>query len=186
MINRKTFFDGYRQYIDHDKKLTQQEVDALDQFLTMVDANEKLLSKSQWAYVLATVFHETNGTFLPVKEAYWLSETWRKNNLRYYPYYGRGYVQITWKDNYAKFSKQLGEDFVKNPDLVMIPKYSFRILVDGFINGSFTDKKISDYINSNKVDFINARRCINGTDKAELISKYARNFENIIIGNNAI
>lgn len=43
---------------------------------------------SQIAYVLATVDWETNKTFKPVKEAYWLSENWRKKNLRYYPFYG--------------------------------------------------------------------------------------------------
>lgn len=131
MINRKAFFDGYRNTLDPNRKLDQSEVNAINIFLDMVDYEFKKLSKSQWAYVFATVFHETNATFLPIKEAYWLSEDWRRKNLRYFPYYGRGYVQITWKENYAKFGKQLGEDFVNNPDLVMIPKYAFRILVDG-------------------------------------------------------
>lgn len=180
MINRKAFFDGYRSNLDPDKKLTQQEVNALESFLLMVDSNEKCLSKSQWAYVFATTFHETNATFMPVKEAYWLSEDWRRKNLRYFPYYGRGFIQITWKENYAKFSKQLEEDFVKNPDLVMIPKYAFRILVDGLINGSFTGKKISDYINDSKKDYKGARRCVNGTDKADLVASYALKFENIL------
>lgn len=180
MINRKLFFDGYRKTLDPNKKLDQSEVNALTVFLDMYDAEYKKLSKKQWAYVFATVFHETNATFLPIKEAYWLSEDWRRKNLRYFPYYGRGYVQITWKENYAKFSKQLGEDFVNNPDLVMIPKYAFRILVDGFINGSFTTKKINDYINSTKTDYVGARRCINGTDKAQLIANYAKLFESII------
>ncbi len=180
MINRKKFFDGYRITLDPDKKLTQNEVNNLDGFLNMVDSEYKKLSRQQWAYVFATVFHETNATFLPVKEAYWLSEEWRKNNLRYFPYYGRGYVQITWKENYDKFSKRLGEDFVKSPDLVMLPKYAFRILVDGFINGLFTNKKISDYINETKKDYVGARRCINGTDKAQQIANYAKIFENIL------
>lgn len=180
MVNRKTFFELYRKQLDKDKKLTQAEVSALDAFITMVDAKWTQLSIPQWAYVFATTFHETNGTFLPVKEAYWLSETWRKNNLRYYPYYGRGYVQITWPSNYLLFSKVIGEDFVKNPDLVMVPKYAFTILFDGFLYGMFTGKKISDYINNKKIDYRNARRCINGTDKAALIASYAQTFESIL------
>lgn len=128
----------------------------------------------QIAYVLATVDHETNGTMKPVIEAYWLSEKWRKNNLRYYPYYGRGYVQITWKENYAKYSKILGLDLINNPDLVLKPDISLEILVHGFKNGTFTGKKLEDYINSNKVDFLNARRCINGLDKAAKIVKLAK------------
>ena len=47
--------------------------------------------------VLATVEWETNKTFQPVREAYWLNEDWRRAHLKYYPYYGRGFVQLTWK-----------------------------------------------------------------------------------------
>lgn len=180
MINRKKFFDGYRNNLDPNRKLDQNEVNTLTVFLDMVDKEFKRLTIPQWAYVFATTFHETNATFLPVKEAYWLSESWRKANLRYFPFYGRGYVQITWKANYEKFSKQLGEDFVKNPDLVMIPKYAFCILVGGFIKGDFTGKKITDYINSQTKDYKGARRCINGTDKAQLIANYAILFEKIL------
>ena len=180
MINRKKFFDGYRSSLDPNRKLEQSEVNALTILLDFVDAAWKTFTVPQWAYVFATAFHETNATFLPVKEAYWLSEEWRRKNLRYFPYYGRGYVQITWKDNYAKFSKDLGEDFVKNPDLVMIPKYAFNILVDGFKTGAFTGKKISNYINENKKDYTNARKCINGTDKMNLIAGYAETFEKLL------
>ena len=65
---------------------------------------QNITNKNQIKYIIATVQHETNNTFKPIKEAYWLSEGWRKRNLRYYPYYGRGYVQITWRENYEKFS----------------------------------------------------------------------------------
>ena len=181
MINRDEFFKKYKYNLDHNKILDQKEVDALDSFINFVDANFKRLTIPQWAYVFATTFHETNATFLPIKEAYWLSEDWRKKNLRYYPYYGRGFVQITWKENYAKFSKQLNEDFVKNPDLVMLPKYAFQILIDGFINGYFTGKKITDFIDCSVKDYKGARRCINGTDKAQLIASYALEFESILI-----
>lgn len=44
--------------------------------------------KSQKAYLLATAEWETNYTFEPVKEAYWLSEAWRMGNLRYAPFFG--------------------------------------------------------------------------------------------------
>ena len=47
------------------------------------------LTDPRWvAYIMATVKHETNNTFEPVEEAYWLSESWRKANLRYYPWHG--------------------------------------------------------------------------------------------------
>lgn len=180
MINKKIFFDEYRRNLDPNKSLDAKEVSAIDQFLDFFQAVQNSLSIPQWAYVFATTFHETNATFLPIKEAYWLSESWRKSNLRYFPFYGRGYVQITWEENYKKYSKVLGEDLVKNPDLAMVPKYAFTILVDGFIKGAFTGKKITDYINKDKTDYKGARRCINGTDKAELIAIYAVAFEKII------
>lgn len=131
---------------------------------------------TQTAYVLSTVEWETAKTFKPVKEAFWLSEAWRKKNLRYYPFYGRGFVQLTWKNNYEKYSKLLGVDMVKDPDLAMNNNVALFVLVHGFKTGTFTGRKITDYINPNKSDFLNARRCINGMDKASkiaaLVDKY--------------
>ncbi|HYI00977.1 peptidoglycan-binding protein [Hyalangium sp.] len=131
----------------------------------------------QIAYVLATVQLETGDTFQPVKEAYYLgakAEAYRKNNLRYYPYYGRGYVQLTWKENYAKYGKLLGLELVTSPDLTLRPDVSLYVLVHGMKTGSFTGKKLSDYITASSVDFRKARAIINGTNKAELIAGYAR------------
>lgn len=47
-------------------------------------------------------------------------------------------------------------------------------MVDGMEAGRFTGKKLSDYLPG---DYVNARRIINGTDKAEQIAGYARQFE---------
>lgn len=131
---------------------------------------------SQIAYVLATAEWESAQTFKPVREAFWLSEDWRRANLRYYPYYGRGYVQITWKNNYKKFSDILGVDLVSNPDLAMNPNIALFILVYGFKVGAFTGRKITDYITQQSVDFVNARRCINGLDKASEIAALAERY----------
>lgn len=179
-MDRKIFFDLYRQNLDPNRKLDQSEVDALTTFLNFFERDIKMFSIKQWAYVFATVFHETGATFLPVIEAHWLSEAWRKKNLQYYPYYGRGYVQITWDYNYKAYSKKLAIDLLNNPELSMIPENSWFILVDGFKNGVFTGKKISGYINDKKADYKNARRIINGTDKAVLIASYAVLFESIL------
>ncbi|MBL8835392.1 MAG: carboxypeptidase [Alphaproteobacteria bacterium] len=131
---------------------------------------------TQVAYVLATTQWETAQTFKPVKEAFWLSEEWRKNNLRYYPYYGRGFVQLTWKDNYQKYTDLLGKDLVNNPDLALEPQIALFVLVHGFKTGIFTGRKITDYITEGKTDFVNARRCINGLDKAHEIAALAQKF----------
>ena len=131
---------------------------------------------TQIAYVLATVQWETAQTFKPVREAFWRSEDWRKNNFRYYPYYGRGYVQLTWKNNYQKYSQILGVDMVNNPDLAMDHNIALFILVHGFKTGTFTGRKITDYITRSQTDFVNARRCINGLDHAHDIASLAEDF----------
>jgi len=131
---------------------------------------------TQIAYVLATVKWETNKTFQPVREAYWKSEEWRKENLKYYPYYGRGYVQLTWENNYSNYADILGVDLVGNPDIAMQPEIALYVLVHGFQIGSFTGRKITDYIYEEKTDFINARRCINGLDKSDEIATIAEDF----------
>src|SRR5690606_4349340 len=91
-------------------------------------------------------------------------------------YKGRGFVMITGKANYSKFSKILGIDLVKSPELALDPKVASFIIVYGMKNGTFTGKKLSDYINDKIIDFRNARRIVNGLDKADTIATYARNF----------
>jgi hypothetical protein len=50
------------------------------------------------------------------------------------------------------------------------------ILFDGSIDGWFTGAKLGDYFNDAKDDAYNARRVINGTDKADLIAGYHEKF----------
>lgn len=145
--------------------------------LIIEEAQKEGLLRNQLAYVLATAYHETAHTMKPVKEAYWLSESWRKKNLRYFPWYGRGFVQITWEENYVKAGKILKTDLTTNPDRVMEPLISARILVIGSRDGWFTGKKLSDYITLSKSDFVNARYIINGKDKRDLIAGYARVYD---------
>jgi hypothetical protein len=131
---------------------------------------------TQIAYVIATAQWETAHTFEPVREAFWLSESWRRNNLRYYPYYGRGYVQLTWKRNYEKYGDILDLDLVGNPDLVMEPQTSLFVLVHGFTVGTFTGRKIEDFIFAEATDFRNARKCINDNDKWAEIKTLAEGY----------
>jgi predicted chitinase len=126
--------------------------------------------------VLATVEWETAQTFKPVREAFWLNEEWRRQNLRYYPYYGRGYVQLTWRNNYAKYSQILGVDLVEKPDLAMDNNIALFVLVHGFKTGTFTGRKITEFINTHQADFVNARRCINGRDRAHDIAQLAEKY----------
>jgi putative chitinase len=137
------------------------------------------LLRNQAAYVMATAWWETAHTVKPVKEAYWVknAEAWRNKNLRYYPWYGRGYVQLTWERNYIHAGKQLGLDLTTNPEAVMEPGVSAKILVTGSLEGWFTGKKLGDYITLSKSDFKGARRIINGTDKSAAIEAIARAYD---------
>lgn len=93
---------------------------------------------------------------------------------------GRSFPQLTGKTNYADWGKRLGLDLVGNPDLIMPIAIGARVLVQGMMLGTFTGKKLGDYIGGSKVDFTNARRVINGTDKAALIAGYAQKFATAI------
>ncbi|WP_273687388.1 carboxypeptidase [Ketogulonicigenium vulgare] len=131
------------------------------------------LLRAQTAYVLATAYWETNRTMLPVEEAYWLADDWREKNLRYYPWHGRGFVQLTWKANYQKASAKIGVDLIADPSRAMEPDVAAQILVQGMVEGWFTGKKLADYIDGARVDFVGARRIVNGTDRAAEIAAIA-------------
>lgn len=91
----------------------------------------------------------------------------------------RGFVQLTWETNYQKYQDLTGLPMVSKPDLVLgDPDLSAYILIHGSKNGTFTGRKLSDYINSRKKDYYNARRIINGTDKASHIANLAVKWEN--------
>lgn len=44
------------------------------------------------------------------------------------------------------------------------------------MKGTYTGKKLSDYFSPTKEEWVNARRIINGLDKANLIADYAREY----------
>lgn len=180
-------------------KLTSSQVSEIEFMVNEFD-KDKSISYPQAAYMLATAWHETAARMLPIEE-YGQGKnrtygTWYRNSsgelysfmdgskrLAYlhsdypYLYYGRGYVQITWYFNYENASKKIGVDFLNNPELVMNKNHAVKIMVQGMKDGWFTGKKLSDYINQSKKDYLNARRIINGMDKASLIAGYAETFE---------
>lgn len=182
-FDRKKFFDGVKDRID--PTLNQSQVDGFEFLLTSFENTARWSDARLIAYALATIWHETAYTMQPINEyggnAYF--------NKRYGPktkagkalgnteagdgarFHGRGYVQLTGRNNYAKYG------FEDNPDAVLEPANAFNILTDGMFNGTFTGKGFSDYIRGNKCDYVNARRIINGVDKAGVIAGYAKSFE---------
>lgn len=175
--------------------LSQSQVDGLN---ALLDATTGL-PISHRAYLLATAQHETAHTMQPVRETLAstddeaivrLDRAFAKGQLKWVskPYWckdsdgkawlGRGYVQLTHKANYEKASALTGVDLVATPNAAMRPAVAAKILVSGSQQGVFTGKKLSDYLPG---DYVNARRIINGTDKAEEIARLARTYETALL-----
>lgn len=164
-LNRNVFFNYVRR-APFGNAISQNQVNGLNLFLDEYEAQH--FDKKQFAYVLASVFHETAGKFQPIEEMGGIKYLKSKP---YYPYYGRGFIQITWLRNYQKY----GID--KTPKKALEPKTALHIALDGMIHGKFTGKKLSDYFNETKEDPIGARAIVNGRgDKATLIAGYYKNF----------
>lgn len=197
MIDRAAFFAAVRKSLFGGKLKTAQVV-GLERILVECELRD-VPDRGQIAYVLATAYHETAKTMEPISE--WGSgdgkdaDPWDDylekydtgklaRNLGNTPeadgdgvlYAGRGFVMITGKRNYADWGRRLGVDLLRAPALALDPGYAARILVEGSKLGTFTGKKLSDYINGPKRDFVNARRVINGKDKAATIAAYADKF----------
>lgn len=149
-----------------------------DTKLIIEEGRKHGLLRNQLAYTLATAYHETAHTMKPVRE--YGGETYLKSK-KYYPYVGMGYVQLTWDYNYKKAGDKLGVNFLKNPKLLLEPKYAAPIIVIGMKEGWFTGKKLSDYITLSKSDFVNARRIVNGTDRANDIANLAKEYDKILL-----
>ncbi|WP_170842866.1 hypothetical protein [Pseudomonas panipatensis] len=157
------------------------------------------------AYMLATVRHEANqfndGEYFSSRPEFGSLSYFNKydpvladssdarENARFngntqegdgYKYRGRGCVHLTWKNNYLKASRRFSIDFISNPDLASEYRYSVPIMIWGMTEGVFTGRKLSDYINSGGVDYLHARKIINGMDKSSLIAGYALRFESIL------
>jgi len=159
-------------------KLNEKQTQGLN-FLINKLKSSPIQSLRQQAYVLATIKHETAETYQPIKE---LGSSQYLQSKKYYPFIGRGYVQITWESNYKRFGELLRIDLVEKPDLALRPEISWVIAELGMTKGLFTGKRLSDYFNENKTDFVNARRIINGLDKAEKIAGDAESIYKIISG----
>ena len=51
------------------------------------------------------------------------------------------------------------------------------ILVYGMVHGTFTGRRLGQYIAGDNTDYLNARRIVNGMDAARLIMGYAQEWE---------
>jgi len=190
-VDRTAFFATVRARLG---KLSTSQVAGIEAILDVIDG----APLSHQAYMLATAWHETAATMKPIKEyggpSYFtkmydvagnrpqlcisMGNTCAGDGLKYF---GRGYVQLTWKVNYERAGRELGLDLVAQPDLALEPAAAAAILCLGMTEGWFTRRKLATYLPAQgvatRLQYVNARKIINGTDKAELVEDYAQAFE---------
>jgi putative chitinase len=169
--------------------LSQSQVEGFEAIFD--EWRKQSLTDLRWlAYILATVWHETNKTMQPIEE-YEKGKGKRYGNREWFDgklyvdiktiFYGRGHTQNTWRDIYKKltfFAKQKGFDwdFVNKPQLLLEMKPSIWATFFAMQSGLYTGKKLSNYFSKTANDPVEARRIINGKDKAHLIAEYYHKF----------
>jgi putative chitinase len=185
-IQRKYFFDSVRDSL-FGGSLNQSQVEGLNTLLDYAELHG--VDDRHLAYILATAGLETGWTMQPIAE-------WGKGAGHSYgepdpqtgqTYYGRGYVQLTHKSNYEKQDEKLGLKgrLVQNADLALDPEIAKKILFGGMRDGDFTSHCLDDHIickdpTTDTTDFYNARKIVNGLDRAQDIKNYAVKFANAI------
>jgi putative chitinase len=157
------------------------------------------------AYALATAWHETAYTMQPIKErggrAYFMrmyDKTGKRPKVAAdlgntvegdgATYAGRGYVQLTGRRNYGNAERKIGKPFLAQPDLAMQPDLAARIMREGMKEGWFTTRGFVAFLPSTGpatlAQFTQARRIINGMDKAAKIAGEALAFQAALLGGN--
>jgi putative chitinase len=180
--DRNAYFDSVRPLFGG--QLTQRQVDGQNYLLDVWEAHFDQ-SREWLAYALATVFHETAQTMVPLEEYGRGSGKSYGQPVGPYEqvYYGRGHVQLTWEANYMN-----GETFLKQRYGIDVPMHRYPgrmledepsalVLYDGMIHGWFTGVGLPQYFNATLEDPRNARKIVNGLDQADLIASYYWTFK---------
>lgn len=173
MINGAKFFSHVRGYFGN---LDQPQVDGFNNIFAEWD--KRALTNTRWlAYMLATCWWESGRTMQPITE--YGSEAYLKAKP-YYPWVGRGLVQVTWEANYNKFGT--GKDaqgrslWVGPPEDMLTWPLALRGLFDGMIEGMYTGWRLEQFFNAHTNNPEEARRIINGLDRASLIAGFHGQF----------
>lgn len=204
-MNRELFYTALRRRHSgvFGTRLAQKQVEGMENLLNVWEQHFHADPIDLLAYDLATAFHETAHTMQPITErgsrAYFskyepgtqlgrvLGNTLKGDGFRFR---GEGHVQNTGRRNARVASHRLNESFHLNIDLEVNPSkrgdpfISALSLFLGNKEGWWTGKDLLKYLDGEDEsdaedlrEFINARRVVNGTDKAKKIGIYALSFE---------
>lgn len=185
MINRKYFYDTVRRSL-FGKRIAPEQLAGMEDLLDYWEKHYPDGDIRHLAYILATTYHETGRCMHPVREGFAKTDAGARRIVAERKYgkvgkygfvpYGRGRVQVTWDANYKKLEDLFGLPFTKEPDLLLLSSVDARVTVESCVLGVYTGRKLIDYFNAKTDDPVNARRIINGTDKASLIASYHAKF----------
>lgn len=187
----KSFFDAVRKPLFHGR-MGQSQVDGMKMTIREWFKRNDLTDERWLAYMLATVWLETDRTMQAISEygdrAYFTRmydiKGGRPDIARQLgnihagdgaKYHGRGKPMITGRANYQKATQYVGShigvDFEAKPSAVLQGNHSDLLMFSGMIKGWFTGKKLADYFHGDLEDPIGARRIVNGSDRADDIAE---------------
>lgn len=197
LTNAPAFYDALRGRLW--PRLSESVVQGLER---LTKAGAGVLPLSWMADLLGQVYHEGAYTMQPITErgsneyldkydtgrlAAALGNTPDDDDDGQF-WRGRGDIMITGKRNYTVANTRLHElgvlipqeSLLTNPELALRPDVSAAIAVYGMLEGWFTGKRFKDYLPGQGAGLnqhIEARRIVNGTDRAHDIAGYSMIFQ---------
>ncbi|MER9870816.1 hypothetical protein NKJ35_27185 [Mesorhizobium sp. M0136] len=195
-INRNFFFDHARLGL-FGGKMSSSQVSGITLILDKWE-HEMPKADDRWlAYMFGTAHHETGRTMQPLRETFastdaqaikildkafatgklpWVKERYWQLDPQGISWLGRGFVQLTHKANYLKMAALTDPNLATNPSLAMNTATAADIMFKGMDKGSFTGAKLGDFFSGAKEKWREARRIINGLERADLVAAYGKQY----------
>ncbi len=135
-------------------------------------AEEKILNYGVLSYALATIEHETAGTFEPLDEYSGKQSARRLGYEGGTKFHGRGLVQVTHLRNYKSYGERigLGDELVRHPEKANDPEIAAKILA-----AFFKDNNIATLASAGR--YYQARTPVNPDNNGWAVASLALKYE---------